>query len=455
MAALVSRKKACAVNPLKTSSPLGAALAYLGIEGAVPLLHGAQGCTSFALVLAVRHFREPIPLQTTAMNEVTAILGGGENLEEALATIHSRMKPKLIGVASTSLTETKAEDFLGILKEIRARRTELEKTPVVFASTPDFEGALEDGWARATVAVIDALVKEAPAPRRASGRINVLPGVHLTAGDVEEVRETIEAFGLVPTFLPDVSQSLDGHVPDAYVGTSLGGTSLSSISVMGEALHTIAIGEHMRAPAERLHAATQVPFTVFDTLCGLEPADGLLSLLIRLTGREVPLALKRRRSQLVDAMLDGHFALSGRRVALAADPDLLVALTGLVHGLGAEVVAAVSSTDRSPRLTELPCDEVIVGDLGDLEDAAREGGAELLVTNCHGQPAASRLGVPLVRVGFPVIDRVGTSHRTSVGYRGTRTLIFELANALLSVHDEAHTPHAPEAHDDHATAAGM
>lgn len=456
MAAIVSKKKACVVNPLKTSSPLGAALAYLGVEGSVPLLHGAQGCTSFALVLSVRHFRESIPMQTTAMNEVTAILGGGENLEEALIVIQSRMKPKFIGVASTALTETKAEDFQGNLREIRARRTELDKTPVVFASTPDFEGALEDGWARATSAIIEGLVEAGPAPRTASRRVNVLPGVHLTAGDLDEVRETIEAFGLTPVILPDVSQSLDGHVPDAWIGTSLGGTAIGAIGAMGEATHTIALGEHMRAPAELLHARTQVPYTVFETLSGLEPTDRLVSLLIRLSGRQAPMSLRRRRSQLVDAMLDGHFALSGRRIAIAADPDLLTALAHLVTGLGAKVVAAVSSTDRSAALARLPCAEIVIGDLGDLEEAARDAKAELLITNCHGQPAAARLGIPLVRAGFPIVDRVGNSHRTSVGYQGTRSLIFELANELLAA-DEHHHSTSPfsEAHHDHATSAGV
>lgn len=456
MAAIVSKKKACVVNPLKTSSPLGAALAYLGVEGSVPLLHGAQGCTSFALVLSVRHFRESIPMQTTAMNEVTAILGGGENLEEALIAIQSRMKPKFIGVASTALTETKAEDFQGNLKEIRARRTELDKTSVVFASTPDFEGALEDGWARATSAIIEGLVEAGPAPRTASGRVNVLPGVHLTAGDVDEVRETIEAFGLTPVVLPDLSQSLDGHVPDAWVGTSLGGTAIGAIGAMGEATHTIALGEHMRAPAELLYARTQVPYTVFETLSGLEPTDRLVSLLIRLSGRQAPMSLRRRRSQLVDAMLDGHFALSGRRIAIAADPDLLTALAHLVTGLGAKVVAAVSSTERSAALARLPCAEVVIGDLGDLEEAARDAKAELLITNCHGQPAAARLGIPLVRAGFPIVDRVGNSHRTSVGYQGTRSLIFELANELLAADEHHHsTPPFSEAHHEHATAAGI
>ncbi len=56
----------------------------------MPLLHGSQGCTSFGLVLFVRHFREAIPMQTTAMSEVATVLGGFENVEQAVITINNR-----------------------------------------------------------------------------------------------------------------------------------------------------------------------------------------------------------------------------------------------------------------------------------------------------------------------------------------------------------------------------
>ena len=43
MAKIVPVSKAASVNPLKSSQPLGAAFAYLGVDGAVPLFHGSQG----------------------------------------------------------------------------------------------------------------------------------------------------------------------------------------------------------------------------------------------------------------------------------------------------------------------------------------------------------------------------------------------------------------------------
>jgi nitrogenase molybdenum-cofactor synthesis protein NifE len=84
-----NRKKACAVNPLKMSQPLGAAYAFMGLDSCMPVMHGSQGCTSFGLVLLVRHFKEAIPLQTTAMNEATTIMGGYDNIEQALLNIRS------------------------------------------------------------------------------------------------------------------------------------------------------------------------------------------------------------------------------------------------------------------------------------------------------------------------------------------------------------------------------
>jgi nitrogenase molybdenum-iron protein NifN len=142
--------------------------------------------------------------------------------------------------------------------------------------------------------------------------------------------------------------------------------------------------------------------------------------------------LRRQRSQLLDAMLDGHFHFGGKRVAIAADPDLLCSLAGFFTGMGAEVVTAVASTGNAALLSEVPAARVVVGDLQDFEDSAAAAGAELLVTHAHGRQAAERLHLPLLRVGFPIFDRIGAMHRCMLGYRGTRDLIFEVANITLA-----------------------
>jgi nitrogenase molybdenum-iron protein alpha/beta subunit len=43
MAEILKRGKALSVSPLKASSTIGAALAFLGFRGVIPMLHGSQG----------------------------------------------------------------------------------------------------------------------------------------------------------------------------------------------------------------------------------------------------------------------------------------------------------------------------------------------------------------------------------------------------------------------------
>jgi nitrogenase molybdenum-iron protein NifN len=435
MAKVVPVTKAASVNPLKSSQPLGAAFAYLGVAGSVPLFHGSQGCTSFALVLFVRHFKETIPLQTTAMDEVATVLGGADHLEEAILNLKARAKPAFIGVATTALVETRGEDFVGELAAIKTRRTaELDGTEIALAQTPDFDGAIEEGWSKAVVAMIESIARREVRSRRNARRVNILPGSHLTVADIEHVRSMVEAFGLEPVIFPDISGALDGTVPAGWVPTTYGGTTIDDIRSLDDARLTIAIGEQMRAPAERIEALTGVEYALFRQLYGLKAVDRFVALLTELSGTTAPAYVRRRRAQLQDALLDGHFHYSGKKIAIAAEPDLLYGLAAFFVGMGAEIQTAVTTTGHSRILEHLPCETVKVGDLGDFEAMAE--GADLLVTHSHGRQASERLGVPLMRVGFPIFDRLGNQHKLSVGYQGARDLIFEAANIFESVrHD--------------------
>jgi len=434
MAIVKAPFKAAAVNPLKMSQPLGASYAFMGMNRCMPVMHGSQGCTSFGLVLLVRHFREAIPLQTTAMNEATTVMGGYDNVEKGVLNIRSRTQPDLIAICSTGLTETKGDDVGAYLTLIKQKHPEVNDTALVYVSTPDYVGAFQDGWANGTKALIEALVEPSTTPD--AKQVNVLPGCHLTPGDLEEIRETIESFGLKPIFLPDVSGSLDGHMSDEFSPTTMGGTTLAQARSMGASVGTLALGEQMRPSAEALQAKTQVPFTVFDRLTGLEPSDKFIAELARISGRPVPAKYRRQRSQLQDAMLDAHFFIGGKKIVIGAEPDLLYALATSLSELGATISAAITTT-HSPLLEHLPLEQVLIGDLEDLERAAN--GCDLMITHSHGRQAAERLHIPFYRAGLPMFDRLGAGHRLSVGYRGTKEFLFEIGNIFLA-HPHDGTP---------------
>jgi nitrogenase molybdenum-iron protein NifN len=439
MAKVVIGKKACSVNPLKMSQPIGGAFAFLGLRGAMPLLHGSQGCTSFGLTLFVRHFKEAVPMQTTAMSEVATVLGGYENVEQAILNIHKRQKPEIIGICSTGVTETKGDDVEGYIRLIREKHPELAGYPLVYVSTPDFKDAFQDGWEKTVAKMIETLVEPPVSSRRDPARVNVLPGCHLMPGDIEELRTIFEDFGLEPSFLPDLGGSLDGHIPDEFVPTTIGGIGVEEIATMGQAAWTVAIGAQMKRAAEALRAKTGVPYRLFERLCGLLPNDEFIMFLSEISGRPVPAKYRRQRGQLADAMLDAHFHIGGRRLAIGAEPDLLFDLGSMLQEMGATIEAAVTTT-QSPVLVRMPCDEVLIGDLEDLENLAKARNCDLMMTHSHGRQAASRLKIPFYRVGFPMFDRLGAGHLMTVGYRGTRDLVFTLANLVIADREDNHQP---------------
>jgi nitrogenase molybdenum-iron protein NifN len=59
----------------------------------------------------VRHFREPIPLQTTAMDQVSSIMSADENVIEGLRVLCEKNSPELIGLPTTGLSETQGCDM--------------------------------------------------------------------------------------------------------------------------------------------------------------------------------------------------------------------------------------------------------------------------------------------------------------------------------------------------------
>ncbi|TAJ82220.1 MAG: nitrogenase iron-molybdenum cofactor biosynthesis protein NifN [Gallionellaceae bacterium] len=467
MAEILKRNKALAVNPLKASQPVGASLAFLGINKAIPMMHGSQGCTAFGKVYFVRHFREPIPLQTTAMDQVSTVMSADENVIEGLRAVCEKSKPALVGLPTTGLSETQGTDIKRLVKAFYAAHPEFAHIPVVPVNTPDFSGCLESGYALAVKAVLETMLpqpqpiptltlplkgREALLPLQGEGRdgdglrvgkrkkqVNVLAGSFLTPGDVEHIKELIEAFGLRPLVLPDIGDSLDGHLTEMESSPlTVGGTPVSDIASMGVSIATLVLGNSLYEAADFLKTQTQVPDFRFDSLMGLDAVDSFVAALAEISGKPVPEKIERQRAQLQDALVDSHFMLGFARVAIAADPDLLYGFARLVTEVGCEVVAAVAPA-RANILRDVSAAQVGIGDLEDLETAARKNGAQLVISNSHAAETARRLGVPLLRAGFPQYDLLGGYQRLWVGYRGTRQALFDLANMLVE-----HGQHEPE-----------
>jgi nitrogenase molybdenum-iron protein NifN len=425
MAIIATQNKPVIVNPLKQSQALGATLAFLGLKGMIPLLHGSQGCTAFAKVILVRHFREAIPLSTTAMTEVSTILGGEDNVEQAILTLVEKVNPEVIGLCTTGLTETRGDDMEQILRDFRKSHPHLNELPILLVSSPDFKGALQDGYA----AAVESMVRELPQKGEIKpNQVNILMSSAFTPGDLQEVKDIVSAFGLIPIVVPDLSASLDGHLDDSWSPITGGGTTLKQLRQMGSSAFTIAIGESMRGAASILDKRFAIPYELFNELTGLDAVDNFLQALSDVSGVSVPEKYRHQRRQLQDAMLDTHFFFGRKRVSLALEPDLLYTTANFMQSMGAEIQAAVTTT-RSPLLEKLPLEKVIIGDLEDFEQVAT--GSDLLIGNSNVKTIARKLDIPLYRQGIPIFDRLGIGQFNKVGYRGTMRILFDIGNIFL------------------------
>jgi nitrogenase molybdenum-cofactor synthesis protein NifE len=424
--------KAATVNPQKNSPALGATLAYLGVDRMLGLLHGAQGCSTFIRLQLSRHFKESIALNSTAMSEDAAVFGGWENLKKGLGRVIEKFRPGVVGIMTSGLTETMGDDVRSAIVQFRAEHPEHAAVPVVWASTPDYCGSLEEGYA----AAVEALVATVPeGGERILGQVNLIPGAHLTPADVEELKGIIESFGLAVLTVPDVANALDGHIDEEISPLSTGGIPVEELRKAGRSVATIYIGDSLAKAARLLEERFGIPSYGFTSATGLEAVDALVATLSAVAGRPIPEPLRRWRSRLLDAMVDSHYQFGKKKVALALESDNLKTLAGFLAGMGCEIQAAIAAT-RTRGLDAIPSAQVFVGDLEDLEAAGK--GADLLVANSNGRQAAAKLGVKAhLRAGLPVFDRLGAHAKVWAGYRGTQNLVFEVANLFQANAAEA------------------
>jgi nitrogenase molybdenum-cofactor synthesis protein NifE len=427
--AIANPKSAIVIDPLKLSPSIGAAIALQGIDNALPIIHGAQGCTFLGKVLLTRHFREPISLATSKLFVEDVVMGSEEKLTQAIDGFFEKNNPALIGILTSGLSEVKGDDVARVIKQLETKN---EKLKTVHIPTPDFDGGLETGYARAVEAIIG--IAEAPltppSPRGERGnekkQINIIAGSHLTPADFTEIREIVEAIGLRAVMLPDLS-ALDGS-RRVFSPLAAGGTSLEELNRLGDAAFTIALGTSMEPAAKLLHQKFGIEYRVFESVAGIAGSDRLMQTLSDVSGTSVSARQERQRRVLQDVMRDAHFFFGGKKVCLALEPDCAVQTSKWLDEMGATVELAVIPT-LSAAADHIRARDVRIGDLFSIA-----GDFDLLISNSHGETTAKRLGVPLYEMGFPVYKTFGYTSKVTIGYRGTHAMISEMANLLMKKH---------------------
>ncbi len=422
---IANPKSSILINPLKHSPSIGAAIALQGIDRALPIIHGAQGCTFLGKVLLTKHFREPIALASSKLFVEDVVMGSEEKLEQVIEGFIEKNNPAVIGVLTSGLSEVKGDDVKSVVRRQESVvRSKAGKTRIIHVPTPDYDGGLETGYARAVEAIIQSIEPGVRNPEISS--INVIAGSHLTPADFTEITDLVESFGMRAVILPNLS-ALDGS-RQGFSPLASGGTTADELNRMNGSAYTLALGMSMTPAAKLLQRKFGIDYRVFDSCAGLAAVDGLMDTLARISGKPVPPRYERQRKVLVDAMRDAHVFFGGKKICLALEPDLAVQTSTWIGETGAAVELAVVPT-LSDAVEHIRAREVQIGDLFSIE-----GAFDALISNSHAESAAKRLGAPLYEMGFPVYKTFGYTSKVTIGYRGTLTMLHDMANLLMQKH---------------------
>ena len=431
-------------NACKLCKPLGACLAFRGIEGAVPFLHGSQGCATYMRRYVISHFREPMDIASSSLGEKHAIYGGGPNLKQGLKNVMNKYGADLIGVASTCLTETIGDDMPMLVREFKQELEEAAAPAIVTVSTPSYSGTHMEGFHAAVKAVVEHLAQGG----EPTGAVNLLPGF-VSPADIRYLKEVLADFGLAGIILPDISETLDGQAQPDYDKIPSGGTPLAAIKAMGASRATLEFGRTLfpqETAGRLLEERFGVSWRPLGLPIGLRETDEFFKVLEDLAGSPTPDKHAAERGRLIDAYVDGHKYIFNKRAVVFGEEDLVVGLVSFLAEIGVKPVLCASG-GRSGRLaaavaevtgTLLPELPVVRegADFFEIADEAEALAPDLLIGHSKGYHLAKRWQVPLVRVGFPIHDRFGGPRILHLGYRGAQSLLDLIVNTMIESKQE-------------------
>ncbi|UNC92662.1 nitrogenase component 1 [Candidatus Contubernalis alkaliaceticus] len=424
-------------NSCHMCMPMGGIFSFKGVEKSMVILHGSQGCATYMRRHIAEHFNEPVDVASSSLNEKGTIYGGEKNLKQGLDNVIKIYNPKFIGVLTTCLAETIGEDVDRIVSAYLKEKG-LVHLSAAAVSTPGYGGSHSEGYLKACHQIVAALAKKSPG----HNKINVIVP-NISPADIREIKRILNIMGVDFTLFPDYSNTLDQSFVKPYQKMPTGGTKISDIQSMSGAVATVqtvlTAGKQPTAGAY-LEKEFGVPLYETPIPLGLENTDIFLNTVKRITGKEIPRSLGEERGRLLDAMIDSHkYNFQGRSI-LFGDPELVLAAVGvcLENGVFPVVVASGSKNTRlqqllQPRFNQLNREACFLtgADFVSIREKAVEYKANIAIGSSEGKYLTEKEGIPLVRFGFPIHDRVGGQRLLSVGYNGTAMFLDRITNTLL------------------------
>jgi nitrogenase molybdenum-iron protein beta chain len=378
---------------------------------------------------------------TSSFTEGASVFGGQANLIEAINNIFTIYSPDVIAVHTTCLSEVIGDDLAQIINKAQAEGKIPRGKKVIHANTPSFKGSHVTGFSNMTQSMVQYLSENTG---NKTNRINIIPGF-VEPSDMAEIRRVLSKMGIKMVMSPDTSGVVNGPLDGKFHMYPRGGATIEEIAGMGNSTFTLALGRTASlAAAKLLDTKCKVPFGVLDLPIGIRATDTFIDHLRKVAGVSVPESLMVERGQVVDVLTDMHQYFYRKKVALVGDPDHLISLTQFLSDMDMNVRCVITGTPAGPkfetRIKKIAGDEVTVksgagADMFYFHQWVKKEKPDLLFGNTYAKYIARDEDIPLIRIGFPIYDRVGHQYFPVTGYRGALRLLEKILDALLTRQD--------------------
>ncbi|MFA5332296.1 MAG: nitrogenase component 1 [Methanoregula sp.] len=424
-------------NQCNMCMPIGGVVAFKGIENAMVLVHGSQGCSTYMRLANVEHFNEPVDIASSSLNEKQTIHGGEANLKKAMDNVLRVYQPKVLGILTTCLAETMGEDIDRIVASYVAEK-KITGIDIIPVPTPSYSGTHTEGFWAAARGIVAYYARSTGSHRR----INVIVP-NISPADIREIKRILDLMEIEYTLLPDFSMTLDRPFGGKYQKIPTGGTPTDRIVEMPGAPVTIQFGTTCPdnlSPGLFLQQEYNVPLVNLPLPIGLANVDLFIGTLAKISGKSVPGELALERGWLLDGMADSHKYNADGRPVVYGEPELVYAFTSACAENGAMPVVIASGSKNSRLAEQLEplirtADETPVlldeADFAAIEAAALGAQANIALGHSGGKMLTERQNIPIVRMGYPIHDRIGGQRILSAGYRGTLLFLDRFTNTLL------------------------
>ena len=391
--------------------------ALSGVTDAITIVHARPGCHCGILLLrALGSNQNDIRIVGTAFHAQDMIYGAERTLADSIRLSYENFEPALIAVLNCSAPAIMGDDVEGVIlsqkKEIPAE--------ILSLSTGGYEGPAWIGYEEILTELTRFMVE----------RDKEENSVNIIGFKQDEIRAYSD--------LLEIERMLNRQ--GITVNSVLTNSRFEVIKKASKASLNIVLGGDGLESAKRMKEKFDLPYVITPYPFGLNNSIDFMELVTRALNKEINrefIAAEKEaikeRIEKVFLLLEGIYDTS---VAVVGDGGRAFDLAKfLSNELGFNVkILAITSKNylTQDRVKEDYFESLLIEpDRLEMNEAIKSGGVEMLFGSSMEKKLAYELGVPQVRMFFPVLDVVSISDSPYAGFKGTIQLTETIINAVI------------------------